>query len=293
MPPIHGRRAQLPVSPRPPVSWAPENTAGDEAYPHAPLAPQPPLHGRRGVVRSGMRRSHRDIAGTLGRPMFTLRTEVNLHNPLIPRPYKQNTVQPSAMPLSDTIVLAVRPNSPLRLPTASERAFAPARAAHGAAVCAVRTWRSGYLALRRPSACRRLCSRGTPCGTLRASARDKCAALPHACSRAPPSRPWPRARVAGPSVSAALTRVRVASSQRTRIAAIHSEMDAFDRKMADLAELAAAQAPPRAAGDDADGADAPADGELPGGAQTERASGLPGGLDLPVPPATDRPAVGS
>ena len=114
MPPLHGRRAQLPVSPRPPVSWAPESTAGDEAYPHAPLAPQPPLHGRRGVVRSGMRRSHRDIAGTLGRPMFTLRTEVNLHNPLIPRPYKQNTVQPSAMPLSDTIVLAVRPNSPLR-----------------------------------------------------------------------------------------------------------------------------------------------------------------------------------
>ena len=69
-------------------------------------------------------------------------------------------------------------------------------------------------------------------------------------------------------------------------------MDAFDRKMADLAELAAAQAPPRAAGDDADGADAPADGELPGGAQTERASGLLGGLDLPVPPATDRPSVG-
>lgn len=68
-------------------------------------------------------------------------------------------------------------------------------------------------------------------------------------------------------------------------------MDAFDQKMADLAELAAAQAP-RAAGDDADGADAPADGELPGGAQTERASGLLGGLDLPVPPATDRPSVG-
>ena len=141
MPPLHGRRAQLPVSPRPPVSWAPENTAGDEAYPHAPLAPQPPLHGRRGVVRSGMRRSHRDIAGTLGRPMFTLRTEVNLHNPLIPRPYKQNTVQPSAMPLSDTIVLAVRPNSPLRLPTASERAsepaapFAPARCSRRRCLC--------------------------------------------------------------------------------------------------------------------------------------------------------------
>ena len=38
--------------------------------------------------------------------MFTLQTQVNLRRPAEPRPYRQRQAQPSALPLSDTIVLA-------------------------------------------------------------------------------------------------------------------------------------------------------------------------------------------
>lgn len=104
-------------------------------------APQPPLHGRRAKPRVVQRRGDDSFRGTTGtwherpawahqlvphpsevprverrgqrppqgpddKPMFTLQTQVNLRRPAEPRPYRQRQAQPTALPLSDTIVLS-------------------------------------------------------------------------------------------------------------------------------------------------------------------------------------------
>ena len=118
-------------------------------------APQPPLHGRRakprvqrvrpressgtgGIAASGTwherpawahqlvlhpndaarveRRGQRPPQGPDDRPMFTLQTQVNLRRPAEPRPYRQKSAQPTALPLSDTIVLANLDKRKVRVP---------------------------------------------------------------------------------------------------------------------------------------------------------------------------------
>jgi hypothetical protein len=124
------------------VLWGKDGMSGQSGMLPAVvrMRPQPPLHGRRAGPRV-VRRKHGEDSGPLGswrerpawahqlvpnpsqvpridrlsarpaqpqtgKPMFTLRTQVNLRRSAVPRPYRQTTVQPTSLPLSDTIVLA-------------------------------------------------------------------------------------------------------------------------------------------------------------------------------------------
>lgn len=225
------------------VSWANDAMATGEsdmfpaipsAVPVAHMNPQPPLHGRRAGPRRVARRTYGQDSGMSsgavtgswqerpswahqlvphpseiprvdrrsarperlgnGRPMFTLQTQINLRRPAEPRPYKQTTVQPTALPLSDTIVLANLERRKVRV--------APPKCV----TTAIESW-------------------GAVWNSPRAHKRQVRPITPHLVARC---------RTSSATLCGTLTRcllLLLSFIQELKIAALHDEMDAFDKKL--------------------------------------------------------------
>eukprot|EP01043_Picozoa_sp_COSAG02_P050503 COSAG02_NODE_5196_length_4549_cov_2.138427_2_plen_303_part_00 len=105
-PPLHGRRAKPRVQ-----RFKPSENSGAVAIGASGTWHERPAWAHQLVLHPNdaarvERRGQRPPQGPDDRPMFTLQTQVNLRKPAEPRPYRQKNAQPTALPLSDTIVLA-------------------------------------------------------------------------------------------------------------------------------------------------------------------------------------------
>lgn len=104
-PPLHGRRAKPRVQRVKPRESGTGGIGASGTWHERPAWAHQLVGHPRDAARVE-RRGQRPPQGPEDRPMFTLQTQVNLRRPAEPRPYRQQQAQPTALPLSDTIVFA-------------------------------------------------------------------------------------------------------------------------------------------------------------------------------------------